>query len=233
VTEVLRADCVTRRYGDRRVLSAGTLRAVTGEVRVLFGRNGAGKSTLMKIAAGIVRADSGEVFVDGAAVPRPTMAGQAKRGVFFLPDHDLLSHAFTLGRQLDFFARRFGRGSVEEAARRTSMTQLLHRRPTSFSGGELRRAELALVLAAAPRCLLADEPYRGIAPADHDQLHGLLRSLAADGCSVVVTGHERTALMHVGHHVTWCTAGTTYELGAPTIAARHEAFQREYLGGWR
>jgi ABC-type multidrug transport system ATPase subunit len=232
-TPVLAADCVTRWFGSRRVLSAGSLRAVGGEVRVLFGRNGSGKSTLMKITVGLLRAESGGVFLDGAFVKRPALAGLARAGVFFLPDHDLLSDAFTVRRQLEYFARQYKREDVSEAVARTRLEALQHRYPYQLSGGELRRAELAAVLARRPRALLADEPFRGMAPADHDALAEIFRDLAANGCAVVVTGHEVPSLLRMAHHVTWCTAGTTHELGPPEVAARHEGFQRDYLAGWR
>lgn len=78
--------------------------------------------------------------------------------------------------------------------------------------------------------LVADEPYRGIAPADHDELTHLFRAMAAEGCAVVVTGHEVPSLLGAVDHVTWCTNGTTYELGPPTQACEHDAFRRGYLG---
>jgi ABC-type multidrug transport system ATPase subunit len=223
------ADCVAKAFGERRVLTAGTLRAVCGEVRVILGRNGIGKSTLMRIAAGVLRADSGAVHVDGRALLRPTLAWLARAGVFYLPDHDLLSPTFTLGEQLAFFERRFARRSAGEAAALAGVVHLLEMRPDALSGGELRRAELAAVLARRPVCLLADEPYRGIAPVDHDVLTAIFGAMAADGCAVVLTGHEVPSLLGVANHVTWCTAGTTCELGSVAQARAHEGFQRDYL----
>lgn len=81
-----------------------------------------------------------------------------------------------------------------------------------------------------PVVLVADEPYRGITPADHEELTNLFRMLAADGCAVVVTGHEVPSLLAAADHVTWCTNGTTYELGTPKQACEHDAFRRAYLG---
>lgn len=227
-TPFLMADCVSKSYGTRRILSAGSLRAQAGQVRVLFGRNGIGKSTLLKIAAGVVRADSGTVHLDGHFLLRPSLPQLARAGVFYLPDHHILSPSMTLGEQLRLFERRFGARSAEEAARLARVEDFLDARPPTLSGGELRRAELALALTRRPRCLLADEPFRGIAPVDHDLLSDIFRGMAAEGCAVVVTGHEVTSLLALAHHVTWCTSGTTYELGAPERALTHEAFQREY-----
>ena len=230
MTELLGADCVGKSYVGRRILSSASLRAVTGELRVLLGRNGAGKSTLLRIAAGQVEPDTGHVHWNGEALSRASLPVLARRGLFYLPDHDLLSDAFTVRHQLEMLRRSYGGLSTEEAARRTGVELDLDKRPRALSGGELRRAELAAVLVRQPRCLLADEPYRGIAPRDAEVLTGVLRELSAAGVAVVVTGHEVPTLLAAADHVTWCVSGTTYELGAPELAARNERFCREYLG---
>ena len=145
----------------------------------------------------------------------------------------MLSANYAVGIQLEFFERRFGRRSAAEAADIANVRHLLGQRPQTLSGGELRRAELAAVLARRPDCLLADEPYRGIAPKDHEALTQIFRTMASEGCAVVVTGHEAPSLMELATHITWCTSGTTYELGTPVAAQKHEAFVREYLTATR
>lgn len=195
----------------------------------MFGRNGVGKSTLIKIAAGVIQSDTGIVRINDNTVLKPSLARMARDGVFFLPDHDLLSGNYRLRDQLRFFEQRFGRRTVAEAADIARVTHVLDQKPQTLSGGELRRAELAVALVRRPMCLLADEPFRNIAPIDHDAIAAILRVFANDGCAVVVTGHEVPSLMELATHVTWCTAGTTYELGTPEAARKHEPFVRDYL----
>ena len=139
---VLVADCVSKSFGARRVLSAGSLRAQPGQVRVLFGRNGIGKSTLLKIAAGVIVADSGTVHINGRALLRPSLSQLAMAGVFYLPDHELLSPAFTLGQQLRFFEQRFGTRSAREvrawrASRTISPSDLRSYREANSGGRNL------------------------------------------------------------------------------------------------
>lgn len=224
------ADCVSKRFGHRQVLSSASLRARTGEVRAIFGRNGEGKSTLLKIAVGLLQPDSGIVRLGNTALQRASLPELAKHGVFYLPEHDLLAPAYDLDMQLRLFERRYGRRSRRAAARLARVEHLLDRQPASLSGGELRRAELSLAITRMATVLIADEPYRGIAPVDHDELTALFRALAADGCAVVVTGHEVPSLLAAADHVTWCTQGTTHELGTPAQACEHDAFRRGYLG---
>ena len=232
MTPTLTAESVVKSFGGRRVLTSATLRAVPGELRVLFGRNGIGKSTLLKIAAGWVAPDSGTIRFAGRVYLSVRLAQLATAGLFYLPDHDLLSTAFTVRRQLEMIRRQFGGAGVLDAATHMGVASQLDKRPFELSGGELRRAELAAVLIRRPICLLADEPYRGIAPKDAEDLTRMFADLAAGGVAVVITGHEVPTLLDAADHVSWCTNGTTYELGPPAVAVRHPAFRREYLGSW-
>lgn len=229
---ILTAESVVKSFGGRRVLTSATLRAVPGELRVLFGRNGIGKSTLLKIAAGWLSPDSGAIHFAGRVYLSVRLAELAAAGLFYLPDHDLLSTAFTVKRQLEMIGRQFGGGSVSEAATQLGIAAHLDKYPFELSGGERRRAELAAVLVRRPICLLADEPYRGIAPKDAEDLTRTFADLAASGMAVVVTGHEVPTLLDAADHVSWCTSGTTYELGPPAAAVQSATFRQEYLGSW-
>lgn len=230
VNELLVADSIAKSFGTRRILSAATLRAIPGEVRVLFGRNGIGKSTLMKIAVGRAQPDSGVVRFAGRARLTVRLSELAREGLFYLADEDLFSSAFPIRRQLGFIRDTFDGSDVEVAAERAGVAHVLDQRPHELSGGERRRAELAAVLVRRPCCLIADEPYRGISPKDAAVLSSVFRELAGQGCAVVISGHEVHTLLDVADRITWCTAGTTYELGVPSEARKHEAFRREYLG---
>lgn len=229
---MLVADCVAKSFGAKRVLASASLRAVPGELRVMLGRNGEGKSTLIRIAAGVTRPDSGSVHFDGKAYARVTLSKLALQGLFYLPDHDLLSRAFSCLAQLKMIQRQFNGLEPAEAAERMGVSEHLHKRPFEMSGGELRRMELAAVLVRRPRCLLADEPYRGVEPKVAEMLTRTFSDLAGQGVAVIVTGHEVPTLLAAADHVTWCTSGTTYELGPPAAATKNEQFRREYLGTW-
>lgn len=225
------ADCVSKSFDGRRVLSSASLRAVSGQVRVLLGRSGEGKSTLLRIAMGWLEPDSGLVQSEGEGFLRVRPAMLAARGVYYLPDSGSLSTALTLRAQFAMLAERYPGGEAPSAAlERLGVGRFGESRLYRLSGGEQRRAEVAAVFVRRPRVLLADEPLRGIAPIDQERILAAFRALAEDGCAVVVTGHDVEALLDGADHVTWCTSGTTYELGAPAAARGHERFRREYLG---
>ena len=226
--EILVADCIGKKYGDRWVLHSASLRATRGELRALLGRNGAGKSTLLRAAVGLVVPDAGSVRISGVARRRVRLAQLAREGICFIPDRELLTNAFTVREQLAFAST--DHGLIARAAERLTITQLIDARPFELSSGERRRAELAFAMVRQPVCLLADEPLRNVSPMDAELLLQVFREIAHAGCAVVVTGHEVPALLAAVDHVTWCTAGTTYEMGPPFMARTDHRFIRDYLG---
>lgn len=226
--EILVADCIGKRYGNRWVLHSASLRATRGELRALLGRNGAGKSTLLRVAAGLISPDAGTVRFNGVARERVRMPELAREGLCFVPDRELLSNSFTVRQQLAFAGPDSNR--IASTADRLEIAPLLDAKPFELSSGERRRAEVAFAMMRQPRCLLADEPLRNISPIDAEALLQAFKDLAHQGCAVVITGHEAPAILAAVDHVTWCTAGTTYEMGPPFMARTDERFMRDYLG---
>lgn len=230
---IFAADSVRKTYGARTVLQAASVWATPGAITVLFGRNGCGKSTLLKVGAGLTGADQGVVHFRGKAYLRPRLHRLAADGLFYLPDAGLLVRRLTFGEHLHALRRRFGVALSAEDAADLEVAPLLDRPVRELSGGEMRRAEVAAAVARNPVCLLADEPFAGIAPSDIERIAPVLRRLAERGCALVVTGHEVPELLTLADEVVWMTAGTTHGLGTPARAAAHDQFRREYLGPMR
>jgi lipopolysaccharide export system ATP-binding protein len=226
---VLRADSICRSFGDRAVLRSATLLARHSSITLLFGRNGSGKSTLLRVAAGLLQPDQGVVVFNGSVFTRPRLHVLGPAGLFFLPERDLLTRNRTVRQHLDAVTRRFG-GSAAAHVEMLRIGDLLDRMPDALSGGERRRAEVAIALTRRPTCLLADEPLMGIAPTDAELLCAALRQAADAGCAIAVSGHEVPSLLELADEVVWLTSGTTHSLGAPAAARRHWQFRQEYLG---
>ena len=89
---------------------------------------------------------------------------------------------------------------------------------------------MAGALIREPACLLADEPFAGIAPKDQTTIGTALRRLAERGAAIVLSGHDVEALLSVTDEVIWCVAGTTHGLGSPDEARAHSQFVKDYLG---
>lgn len=220
---------IWKAFGRRPVLRSASVWAYTGAVTVLFGRNGEGKSTLLRCGLGFLRPAAGVTILDAHRTRRPHLAGLATRGLFYLPDRDLLAASVPLGRQLDAMRSVFPETDPDLFRAALPDPAMLDRLPHELSGGERRRAELGFAKARNPRVLVADEPLRGIAPRDAEILARDLAACAHAGCAVLVTGHETHALLDIADHVVWMTGGRTHYLGDRAAALAHDHFRWHYL----
>jgi lipopolysaccharide export system ATP-binding protein len=231
VKPLLAAESIGKSFGSRSVLRTASMWAQSGTVTALLGRNGCGKTTLVKITIGQLRANRGVVIYDGKRILRPRLHDLARAGLYYLPERNLLSSAFTVREHLDAVRLLFPDAKVDRAIELLRVGEFLERKLRTLSGGEKRRCEAAIALARSPRCLLADEPYMGIMPTDAILLTEAFRRMAhIEGCAVLVTGHEVNTVLELADEVIWQTAGTTHHLGTSEEAQRHDQFRREYLG---
>ena len=227
---VLAAESIGKRFGRRVVLRAAGCWAVAGQITVLLGRNGCGKTTLSRIAVGLLAADTGVIIVGHARYRRPRLATLARRGVFFLSQDPWLSPAHTIETHFRALRHHIPDAQVSEAIERTGVGAFLHKKPTAVSPGERRCTELAFALARRPVCLVADEPFLGLAPSQVQLFSDVFRELAQAGTALWVTGHEVEVLLPLADTVVWMTACTSHHLGSVANALSHDQFVREYVG---
>lgn len=230
VKEVLAVDSVGKSFRGRPVLKAASFWAREGRITTLLGRNGSGKTTLMRVAVGEVRANTGIVRFLSKPHTVPRLSVLAKGGLYYIEERPRLPSTFPIGRQLQLLAKRFGKGGFDRAVAEMDLDAFLDCRAHELSGGEGRRAVLAAALIREPVCLLADEPFAGIAPTDQKKIGMALHRLASRGTAIVLSGHDVEALLGVTDEVIWCVAGTTHGLGSPDEARAHSQFVRDYLG---
>ncbi|HEX9885791.1 MAG TPA: ATP-binding cassette domain-containing protein [Longimicrobiales bacterium] len=226
---LLVADSIGRSFGSNQVLKSATLWAWPGRITALMGRNGCGKSTLLKVAAGRLAAHSGAVRFAGTVHLRPRLHVLARDGLMYVPQEGLLVRDGWVDDHVRLFAQD-GHPRLDGWITRCRLDAFLGRPVAELSTGERNRTSLALALLREPACLLADEPLTGAAPLDRELIRSVLMELRAQGCALVVTGHEARDLLDLADHVVWLVAGTTHDLGEAARAARHPQFVREYLG---
>ena len=183
---------VSKTYGSRSVLQEVSLAVRAGERVALLGHNGAGKTTLMKLALGLVPADSGTISVGGAGAGSPA----ARAMTAFLPESLAFHPALTGREQLGFFARLAGVSRRKSAGLldRVGLRDAADRRIGTWSKGMRQRLGLAQVLLGRPAVALLDEPTSGLDPVSRHELYAIIDEMAGQGTAVLVASHALTEL---------------------------------------
>lgn len=222
-------------YGGIQALAGVDLAVETGTVHAVVGENGAGKSTLMKILAGAVRPDDGQVSVSGVPVhlASPAAARALGVGIVFqelslFPERSVLANLFP-----DSQPTRFG--LVDEARMRRIASPMLgrlglHARPDSLVGSldvaDRQLVELCRVLIERPRVLILDEPNSALNERETRRLFGVLRELSSDGITIIYVSHRLEEVFEIANRITVMRNGaivTTVDRSAATMSGVVEA----------
>jgi heme exporter protein A len=183
---------LVKRFGLKTVLRGVDFNVEPGEFVALLGPNGAGKTTFLRILASLSRPSLGTVTVAGHKLPDQADQVRAKLGV--VSHQPLLYPQLTAEENLRFYARLYGIDGAE--ARITEvlhMVGLEHRRRDlldTFSRGMQQRLAIGRAVIHDPEVMLFDEPYTGLDQDASEMLDGVLRSVAAQGRTVVMTSHD-------------------------------------------
>lgn len=248
---LLRVENLTRRFGGVVAVDDVSFEVGAGEIVGLIGPNGAGKTTVINLLTGLLRPTSGLIEFDGQrlsglAAHQIAAAGVARtyqnirlfRGLSALDNVIVGTHLRT---RASFAARLAFVPSVrrEEEMARESARALLGRvnlggreatRATSLPYGEQRRLEIARALAAQPKLLLLDEPAAGMNLAEMDVLITLIRSLRAEGQTILLIEHNMQVVMGVCDRIVVLSFGRKIAEGPPTEISRNKEVIIAYLG---
>ncbi|MBD3918078.1 ABC transporter ATP-binding protein [Paenibacillus sp. PR3] len=184
-------DEVTRSFNHRTIIDHVSLTVQQGELFGLLGPSGSGKTTLIKLMAGIDRADSGSAHMFGVHLPKLEMLHRFG----YMAQSDALYMELSGRQNMAFFGKLYGlkravlKQRIEEAARLVNLTEHLNKQVAAYSGGMKRRLSLAIALMHQPSLLVLDEPTVGIDPVLRRSIWQELRSLAAQGTTIIVTTH--------------------------------------------
>jgi phospholipid/cholesterol/gamma-HCH transport system ATP-binding protein len=221
----IRFESVTKAFDGRKILDDVTLEVAAGTGFCLLGRSGTGKSVTLKHIIGLLKPDSGRVFVHGQLVNElkgPALS-EVRRGMGFLFQSSALFDSISVGENVAFPLRRhtdWADARIREVAtEKLADVGLEHdydKMPGELSGGMKKRAGLARAMALDPNILLVDEPSAGLDPMTAREIDDLLVTLKQKGTTLVVVTHnipsarhvgDELAFLHDGHVVARGTAG--------------------------
>ncbi|ALT78645.1 MULTISPECIES: LPS export ABC transporter ATP-binding protein [unclassified Roseateles] len=238
----LDATGLAKSYGVRKVVKNVHLGVDSGEVVGLLGPNGAGKTTSFYMIVGLVRADAGEIHIDGKEVQHLPIHQRARLGLSYLPQEASIFRKLTveeniravLELQLDANGRPLSKARINELLENLlhdlSIEKLRDSPAPALSGGERRRVEIARALATQPRFILLDEPFAGVDPIAVLEIQRIISFLKARGIGVLITDHNVRETLGICDRAYIISEGAVLAEGTPAEIVDNADVRKVYLG---
>jgi lipopolysaccharide export system ATP-binding protein len=194
--KTLRSEDLVKIYKHRTVVNKTSVKVSKGEIVGLLGPNGAGKTTTFYMITGMIRPDSGKVFLDDKEITKVPMYKRARMGVGYLPQEASIFRKLSVEDNLMAVLQMIKLSNKERKEKCESLLEdlgITHIRKSigfQLSGGERRRTEIARALATDPSFILLDEPFAGIDPIAVEDIMNIVANLKNRGIGVLITDHN-------------------------------------------
>ena len=194
---ILKVEGISKNYGKLEAIKDINFSLQKGEIIGLLGSNGSGKSTLLNIIALAITADKGNIFINKTDVKKNL--SRARRSIGYVPQEIALFEELSVKENLLCWSKLPGKKAKERClyiAKKMNVLDLYNKKVSALSGGMKRRVNTAVALLGNPEFLVLDEPFAGVDTYNTEWVENLLRDMANNGTSQLISGHSPEQLLN-------------------------------------
>ena len=233
---ILRTDNIFKYYNKKAVVKGVSINLKQGEIVGLLGPNGAGKTTTFYSIVGLVRVNSGKVFIDDVDITSKPMYKRAQMGVGYLPQEASVFRTMTVEDNIKSVLEMTDLSKDEQNERceilinEFGLNQVRKNIGNLLSGGERRRTEIARALATEPKFILLDEPFAGVDPIAVEDIQKIVKKLVDKNIGVLITDHNVHETLSITDRAYLLFEGSVLKQGSSEELASDEKVRKLYLG---
>lgn len=227
---------IKKTYKGRPVVKGVSVEVNQGEIIGLLGPNGAGKTTSFYMIVGLVRPDSGSVFLDDLDITNYPMYKRAQLGLGYLPQEVSVFRKLTVEDnilailEMTDLTKIQRKERLEQLLEEFSLTHVRKNLGNRLSGGEKRRTEIARALATDPKFVLLDEPFAGVDPIAVEDIQSIVSDLRKKNIGILITDHNVQETLSITDRAYLLFEGSILKSGTAEDLANDEQVRKVYLG---
>lgn len=234
--DTLKVAHISKSFNKRLVVQDVSLTLKQGEVVGLFGPNGAGKTTCFSIIVGLIKTDSGKLFINDQDITNFPMYLRARIGIGYLPQESSIFRGLSVSDNIKAILeisekdKEIIEHKIESLLAEFSISHLKYSQAIALSGGERRRLEIARALACNPKFIMLDEPLAGIDPVAIADIKYLVAHLKDRNIGVLITDHNVRDTLDIVDRAYVIYDGNVLIEGSPSHIVNSPKVREVYLG---
>ena len=227
---------ISKTFEKKTIVRDISLNIQKGEMVGLLGPNGAGKTTIFYMIVGLIKPDSGSIFLDKVDVSSLPIYIRGKKGISYLPQEPSIFRGMNVEDNLmsiiEIIEKQKHKHQIilENLLNEFDIAHVRKSKSIVLSGGERRRLEIARTLASNPSYLLLDEPLTGIDPVSIEEIKIIINQLKRKNIGILITDHNVRETLSIVDKVYIVNEGAIFFEGSPKDAINNENIKKFYLG---
>jgi len=232
----LRAEEITKSYRGRKVVKGISLEVNQGEIVGLLGPNGAGKTSSFYMIVGLIKPNSGHIYLDDKDITTFPMYRRAQNGIGYLAQEASVFRKMSVEDnilsvlELTSWSKQEQEAKMEALIEEFGLGHIRKNRGDLLSGGERRRTEIARALATDPKFILLDEPFAGVDPVAVEDIQKIIDQLRNKNIGILITDHNVQETLAITERSYLMFEGGILKSGTPEELAQDEMVRKVYLG---
>ena len=232
----LRAEKIEKAYKGRKVVNGISLEVSRGEIVGLLGPNGAGKTTSFYMIVGLIKPNSGAIFLEDTEITKFPMYKRAQKGIGYLAQEASVFRKMSIEENILSVLQMTRLNKSEQIEKMESLItefgleHIRKNRGDLLSGGERRRTEIARALATDPKFVLLDEPFAGVDPVAVEDIQRIVAHLKKKNIGILITDHNVQETLAITDKTYLMFEGSILKAGTPEQLAEDEMVRKVYLG---
>ena len=233
---ILRAENLMKSYSGKKVVKDVSLQLKQGEIVGLLGPNGAGKTTSFYMIVGLIKPNSGKIYLNDENITKFPMYKRAQSGIGYLAQEASVFRKMTVENnilsvlQLTKLSKKEQINKMESLLDEFGLTNIRKNRGDLLSGGERRRTEIARALATDPMFILLDEPFAGVDPLAVEDIQKIVTELTKKNIGILITDHNVRETLAITDRTYLMFEGNILKDGKPEELANDDTVRKVYLG---
>ena len=233
---ILKANNLIKSYSGKSVVNDVSLNLKQGEIVGLLGPNGAGKTTSFYMIVGLIKPNSGSIYLDDIEITTFPMYKRAQNGIGYLAQESSVFRKMSVEDNIQSVLEMTNLSKKEQIEKVESLLDefglqaIRKSRGDLLSGGERRRTEIARALATNPSFILLDEPFAGVDPLAVEDIQKIVRDLTKRNIGILITDHNVQETLAITDRTYLMFEGSILKDGKPEELANDELVRKVYLG---
>ncbi len=233
---ILQTENIVKKYRSRTVVNGVSIEVNQGEIVGLLGPNGAGKTTSFYMIVGLIKPNSGKIYLDNKDITTEPVYRRAQKGIGYLAQEASVFRKLSVEDNIRVVlemanvSKEFQREKTESLLKEFGLQRIRKSLGIQLSGGERRRTEIARALALDPKFILLDEPFAGVDPIAVEDIQNIVHSLKDKNIGILITDHNVHETLSITDRAYLLFEGSVLKSGTARELSEDEHVRKVYLG---